>query len=83
MHVLAGKANHAIALVGRRLAMRPGIRQPLFAYRAYSLLRLPGVHLWSGVPRPALGMVAGGAVALGVLLALWYVRRQAAGGDNA
>lgn len=83
MHVLSGKANPAFELVGRRLAMRPGIRQPLFAYRAYSLMRLPGVHLWSGVPRPPLGMVAGGVAALGVLLALWCVRRQAAGGDDA
>lgn len=82
MHVLAGRANPAWEVLGRRLAIRPGVRRPLFAYRAYSLMRLPGVHLWSGVPRPALSTVMAGA-ALGVALALWYGRHRAAGGDDA
>jgi hypothetical protein len=76
MHVLAGRANPVWEVAGGSMAFRPGLRQPLFGYRAYKLMRLPGVHLWSGVPRPVL---AGAAAALGAVLLVYSVRRRARG----
>jgi hypothetical protein len=78
MHVLAGRANPVWAVAGGNMAFRPGLRQPLFGYRAYKLMRLPGVHLWSGVPRPVLAG-AGAAAALGAVLFVYSVRRRARG----
>ena len=75
MHVLAGRANPAWAVAARSMAFRPGLRQPLFVYRAYKLMRLPGVHLWSGVPRPVLAG-AGAVAALGAVLLVYSVRRR-------
>lgn len=80
MHVLAGRANPAWEMLGRTVTIRPGTQQPLFAYRAYRLMRLPGVHVWSGIPRAAI--VAGAVVVTGVAVALWYSRRGAPGGND-
>ena len=79
MHVLAGRANPVWQVAGRSMAFRPSLRQPLFGYRAYRLMRLPGVHVWSGVP-PAVLVGAGAAAVLGAGVLLYSVRRRA-GGD--
>ncbi len=83
MHVLAGRANPAWSVWGGAVAVRPGLRRPLFGYQAYHLMRLPGVHLWSGLPRPPAGLLAGAAVSVAVALVVWRVRRRAAGGSHA
>lgn len=82
MHMMAGRANPAWELLGRRMTLRPG-RRPLFAYQAYSLMRLPGVHVWDGLPRPPTGLLVGAAAALMVGLAFRHARRSGVGGDDA
>ena len=82
MHVLAGRANPVWAVAGGRMAFRPGLRRPLFGYQAYKLMRLPGVHPWSGLPRPVL-VGAAGAAALGAVLLVYSVRRRARGDAHA
>lgn len=83
MHVLAGRANPARELLGGRLAIRPGLQQPLFGYQAYSVMRLPGVHLWSALPRPPTSLLVGAAALAAVLLFAQAARHRAAGGDDA
>ncbi len=83
MHILAGRANPAWELARRRLATRVSPRRPLFGHQAYHLMRLPDVRLWSGLPRPPLGLGAGAAVAMTLSLVLWRTSRQAQGGDDA
>jgi len=78
MHVLAGRANPVCELYGGHLAIRPGLHQPLFAYQAYHLMRLPGVHTWSGLPRPPVGLLVGAAAIVGVGVLVWRVRRSRA-----
>ena len=78
MHVLAGRANPVCELYGGHLAIRPGLHQPLFAYQAYHLMRLPGVHTWSGLPRPSVGLLVGAAAVVGVGVLVWRVRRSRA-----
>ena len=78
MHVLAGRANPAWELGGRRIAARPTLRRPLFGYQAYRLMCLPGVSPWSGLPRAPLVIAAGVAAAAGTLLLL---RRRERGDD--
>ncbi len=78
MHVLAGRRNPVWELGGRRVVIRPSPRRPLFAYRAYHLMRLPGVHAWSGLPHPPPRLVAGAAVIVGVGVLVWRVRRSRA-----
>lgn len=75
MHVLAGRANPAWELCRRTLSLRPGVRRPIFGYRAYRLMCLPGVHLWSGLPRPPVALVVGAACALGSYLLVRRVRQ--------
>lgn len=82
MHLLAGRANPAWELCGGTVAFRPGLQRPLFGYQAYRLMRLPGVHLWSGLPRPPLSLVAGVAVALAALLLVRRARRRTLGGND-
>lgn len=82
MHVLAGRANPAWEMGGGRMAIQPGLQRPLFAYQAYHLMRLPGVHVWSGVPRPPWTVVVGTAVAVGVVVLVWRARRRAQGEGN-
>ena len=74
MHVLAGRANPVWAVAGGRMAFRPGLRRPLFGYQAYKLMRLPGVHPWSGLPRPPARVLAGAAATVGVMVVVWRVR---------
>ncbi len=83
MHVLAGRVNPAWSLWDGAVAVRSDLRYPLFGYQAYHLMRLPGVHLWSGLPRPPAGLLVGAAATAGVLLLAVYVRRRAAGGGDA
>ena len=78
MHVLSGRANPAWELGRRRMAARLTLRRPLFGYQAYRLMRLPDVHLWSGLPRSA-GLVAGAAAAATVAFVVWRVQRAKAG----
>ncbi len=82
MHMMAGRANPAWEFLGRKMTLQPG-RRPLFAYQAYSLLRLPGVHVWNGLPRPPVGLLVGVAAALLIGLSISNARRRAAGGDDA
>ena len=77
MHVLAGRANPAWEIGGGHVLVQPGLQRPLFAYQAYHLMRLPGVHVWSGLPRPPLGLVVGAAAVTAVALVVWRVRSQA------
>ena len=83
MHVMAGRKNPAWELFSRKMTINPRVRQPLFAYQAYSLMRLPGVHVWNGMPRPPTGLLVGAAAALVIGLSIMYARRRAAGGDDA
>jgi hypothetical protein len=78
MHILAGHQNPVIQAFGRTVGVRPALRRPLFGYAAYHVMRLPGVHVWSGVPRKVV-VGAGGAVALGVVLLVYRSRRRARG----
>ena len=82
MHVLAGRANPAWEFLGRKMTIQPG-RRPVFAYQAYRLMRLPGVHVWNGIPRPPTGLLVGAAAVLVVAAAISYVRRRATGGRGA
>ncbi len=82
MHVLAGRANPAWEMCRGTLAVRPSLRRPFFGYQAYSLMRLPGAHPWSGLPRPPLAFVVGTAAAVGAWLLVRRVRRRAQGGDD-
>ena len=83
MHVLAGRANPAWELGRRRLAARLAFRRPLFGYQAYHLMRLPDVHLWSGVPRRPVVIAAGATVTLAALVVAWRIRQRALGGNDA
>jgi hypothetical protein len=84
MHLLAGRVNPAAEIVRRTLTIQPSLRRPFFGYQAYSLMRLPGVHPWSGLPRPPLALVLGAAASvLGALLLVRHVRTPAQGGDDA
>ena len=78
MHVLAGRANPAWEMGGGRVSVRPGLQRPLFAYQAYHLMRLPGVHVWSGLPRPPLRFVVGAAATTGLIVVVWRMRRARA-----
>ena len=78
MHILAGRANPVVQAFERTVGVRPGLRRPLFGYAAYHVMRLPGVHVWSGVPRSVL-VGAGAAAALGTVLLVYSVRRRARG----
>ncbi len=82
MHMMAGRANPAWEFLGRKMTLQPG-RRPLFAYQAYSLMRLPGVHVWNGLPRPPTGLLVGAAAALLIGLSISNARRRATGGDDA
>ncbi len=83
MHIMAGKANPAWEVLSRNMTIGLGFRRPMFAYQAYSLMRLPGVHVWDGMPRPPNGLVPGMAAALVVGLVIGYARGRAAGGSDA
>lgn len=83
MHIMAGKANPAWEVLNRNMTIGLGFRRPMFAYQAYSLMRLPGVHVWDGVPRPPNGLLAGAAAGLLVAAVIWYVRSRATGGSDA
>ena len=74
LNVLAGRTNPAVALGRRSMSIRITGRKPLFGYQAYHLMRLPDVHVWSGIP-PRVA-VAVGVVGAAVLFLLWS-RRQA------
>ena len=82
MHIMAGRANPAWEMLSRNITIQPG-RRPLFAYQAYSLMRLPGVHVWNGMPRPPTGLLVGAAAALVIGLSIRYAPRRGAGGDDA
>ncbi len=83
MHIMAGRANPAWEVLSRNMTIGLGVRRPMFAYQAYSLMRLPGVHVWNGMPRPSTGLLAGVAAVLLIGLSIGYARGRAAGGDDA
>jgi hypothetical protein len=74
MHVLAGRANPVWELAGGHVTIRPSLQRPLFAYRAYRLMRLPDVHVWSGLPRPPTRLLVGAAAAATLIVVVWRVR---------
>lgn len=80
MHVLAGRANPAVQAARRRVAFRPGLRRPLFGYQAYRVMRMPGVHLWSGLPLRPVVLTVGAFVLIGLLILAR--RRQQSSGEN-
>ncbi|OGO51939.1 MAG: hypothetical protein A2148_04640 [Chloroflexi bacterium RBG_16_68_14] len=82
MHLLAGRANLAWEVCGGTVAFRPDLRRPLFGYQAYRLMRLPGVHLWSGLPRPPARAVVVTAVVVGAVLLAWRARSRSTGGAH-
>jgi hypothetical protein len=73
MHVLAGRANPVWEMGEGRVRVQTGLRHPLFAYQAYHLMRLPDVHVWSGLPRPPAGVLVGAAAAT-LIVVVWRVR---------
>ncbi len=75
LNLLAGRENPALALGRRAMSLRISGRNPLFGYRAYRLMRLPGVHVWSGVPPRV--VVAVGVIGAATLLLLLYWRSYA------
>ena len=81
MHTLAGRANPALEVCRGAITVVPGA-EPLFGYRAYRLMRLPGVHVWSGVPRPPTRLLVGIAVAVGAGVIVWQVRRSRVEDDH-
>jgi putative sterol carrier protein len=82
MHMMAGRANPAWEMISRKVTIGASVRRPMFAYQAYRLMRLPGVHVWNGVPRPPTGLLASAAVLLVVAVAIRYARWRAVGGDD-
>jgi len=70
-------------MLTRKMTITGKVGRPMFAYQAYQLMRLPGVHVWDGVPRPPAGLLAGAATLLAVAAAVWYVRRRTTGGSDA
>ena len=83
MHIMAGRANPGWELLSRNMTIGLGVRRPMFAYQAYSLMRLPGVHVWNGMPRPPTGLLLGAAATLVIGLSIWCARRKPAGGGDA
>ena len=83
MHMMAGKANPAWEMLSRKMTLSANVRRPMFAYQAYRLMRLPGVHVWNGVPRPPAGLLASAVALLVVAVVIRYVRRRATGGSDA
>lgn len=83
MNVLAGRANPVWEICRGRFSLRPSFRRPTFGYGAYRLMRLEGVHVWSGLPRVPLAIALGVVCALGVVLLARQVRRQTPGGADA
>ena len=77
MHVLAGRANPIWEMGGGRVRVQSGLRHTPFAYRAYHLMRLPDVHVWSGLPRPPTGILASAAAAT-LIIVMWRMRRARA-----
>ncbi len=74
MHVLAGRRNPIWEFGGGHVAIRPSLQRPLFGYQAYHLMRLPDVHVWSGLQRPPTRLLVGAAAAVGVMIVAWRVR---------
>jgi putative sterol carrier protein len=72
LDMLGGRRNPALALGRGDISVRISASSPAFGYRAYHLMRLPGVHVWNGVPPQAAAVVGVGAA---VLLLLWLRRR--------
>jgi putative sterol carrier protein len=83
MHVMAGKANPAWEMLRRKMTVGLGSQRPMFAYQAYSLMRLPGVHVWNGVPRPPTGLIVGASAVLLAVATIWLFQRKATGGSDA
>ena len=91
VNIVAGDEASGLArIIGQYLeqlcrgtvAFRPSLKRPLFGYQAYRLMRLPGVRLWSGLPRPPLAFVVGGAGVLGAFLLARRLRQRAQGSDD-
>ena len=59
MHVLAGRAYPAWKACRGFVAIQLRPLRPLFGYQAYRAMRLPHVHLWSGLPRLPVGLLVG------------------------
>ena len=78
LSVLAGRQNPALALGRRAMSMHISGRNPLLGYRAYHLMRLPDVHVWSGIPRRAVVVV--GVAGAALVLLVWSRRRARQGG---
>ena len=74
MHTLAGRVNPACEVCSGALTVIPGTH-PLFGYQAYRLMRLPGVHIWSGLPRPPAHFVLGAMAATGLIVVAWRIRK--------
>jgi hypothetical protein len=81
MHVLAGRANPAWEVCSGTVAFQPRPLRPLFGYQAYRVMRLPHVHLWSGLPRPPVGLLVGAAVLVSAVVLVRRRVRASGGGD--
>jgi len=76
LHVLAGRANPAWEMRRGRVNIQPQVHHPLFAYQTYHFMRLPGVHVWSGLPRPPRRVIVCTAALVGAGVIVWGVRRR-------
>lgn len=68
MEALGGQANPYLEVLRRRLRVRPSLRRPLFALRAYNMMRLPRPAGPARAGRPWLWAILAAGLVAGALL---------------